>query len=266
MYRKDDRKFSANEALITSIIIFINVNFFNIIDLIHFPEFLSLRSSGQFLRNYSEFYIQLLTKIRSVSINNVGVLSFLAYFLIADLCYYIIHLSFHKINFLWASHYCHHTISKFNLINGHRDLFKIVIPKEFLVIYFIPVSLGFNLGGVLQIVSLISLYNVFLHNTFIPRLKYIEYLFNTPALHRMHHSISNKSNQLNINYGGVLIIWDRVFGTYAAETEVNHIYGVEEFYGGNNFFLVLFTGWIILFKKIKSENAYLRKLKLLFWY
>lgn len=170
-------------------------------------------------------YIGMLTAIRSISLLDISASpgAWAALFLICDLSYYLIHLMSHRVRFLWASHMLHHSSSKLNYTTVLRGP---VVYLSFRMIFWIPMALiGFPPEMILVTDTLIQLYTVFTHTTVVGRLGILEWVFNTPAHHRLHHACNEE--YIDRNFGGVLIIWDRLFGTYAHETSPP-VFGLHE--------------------------------------
>jgi sterol desaturase/sphingolipid hydroxylase (fatty acid hydroxylase superfamily) len=135
-------------------------------------------------------------------------------FVLEDLCFYAFHRASHRMRILWASHVTHHSSRYFNLSVAFRQTWLPFLG----VAFWLPLLLiGFDplMVMTVQVVSLF--YQELLHTQLVPRLGPIEWIFNTPRHHAIHHG----SNQpyLDKNYGGVLIVWDRLFGTFARESE-----------------------------------------------
>lgn len=131
-----------------------------------------------------------------------------------DFVYYWHHRWSHTNRWLWILHEVHHSSKYFNLTTSFRLawLSRLTAP-----IYFIPlVLIGFQPEQVAVFVILNLFYQYFLHTQTIGKLPWLEGIFNTPSAHRVHHSRNKEF--LNKNYGGILMIWDRLFGTYQAET------------------------------------------------
>ncbi|XP_018058674.1 PREDICTED: alkylglycerol monooxygenase-like [Atta colombica] len=158
-------------------------------------------------------------------------------FIAVDFCYYWAHRSNHEIHFLWAHHQVHHSSEEFNLAVGLRQSilqhwcnFVIYLPLAFLI----PPS-HFIVHNQLNLI-----YQLWIHTTVIGDLGPFELIFNTPKHHRVHHGCNLYC--LDKNYGGVLIIWDRLFGTFQKEEQNEEIiYGlvvnIESF---NAFYLQIF--------------------------
>jgi alkylglycerol monooxygenase len=139
-------------------------------------------------------------------------LAFVAY----DFLYYADHWSTHSVPLLWVSHRVHHQTGAYHLLTGLR--MSAVGP---LLGY--PFRLPLALLGVppvlyVSIDVVHALWTYFLHARFVPRLGRVDWVFNTPAHHRLHHSA--EPSHFGKNFGGVLLVWDRLFGTYGAPEEV----------------------------------------------
>lgn len=143
--------------------------------------------------------------------------------LITDFLYYWNHRAEHRIRFFWAYHSVHHSATDFNLTVALRLAW---VENFILWIFYIPMALlGFQPLQILIAIEIVGLYQIWIHNQKIGRLGILESIFNTASNHRVHHG-SNRS-YIDKNYGGILIVWDRLFGTYQAETE-KVTYGLTE--------------------------------------
>jgi sterol desaturase/sphingolipid hydroxylase (fatty acid hydroxylase superfamily) len=135
---------------------------------------------------------------------------------LADLSYYAGHRLDHRVRALWAHHSVHHSSTDYDLSTSTR-----IAWHDGLItwIYAIPMAmLGFHPGQILVANLLVLVYQTWIHTRRIDRMPaWFEAVFNTPSHHRVHHG-SNPA-YLDCNYGGVLIIWDRLFGTFVAEDE-----------------------------------------------
>lgn len=140
-------------------------------------------------------------------------LTWIALFVLEDLCFYWYHRSHHTVRVLWASHVVHHSSERFNLSTALRQPWT---PFSGLPFWLPLALLGFAPWMILLQQSISLLYQFFLHTERIGKLwAPIEFIFNTPSHHRVHHASDDE--YLDRNYGGVLIIWDRMFGSFAAE-------------------------------------------------
>lgn len=151
----------------------------------------------------------------------------LAAFLLADLAYYGWHRLSHALPWMWASHFPHHTAKRLNMLAAMRQGWTDVISGTWLT----WIGLGFLGFSPLQIapyLTALTLCQLLAHNEWTPRLGPLEWLFVTPSNHRVHHSL--EAAHVDRNFGGVLVVWDRLFGTYAAEgARVLHGFGLADF-------------------------------------
>jgi sterol desaturase/sphingolipid hydroxylase (fatty acid hydroxylase superfamily) len=167
---------------------------------------------------------------------------FLLTFITADFIYYWFHRVSHFWKPLWAFHMVHHSAMHMNLTAAYRLnwLSAIISP-----IFFIPaVLLGMPAEYIVISYALNLAYQFFLHTEAIDQLGVLEGFIDTPSAHRVHHG----SNPIYIdkNFGGVLIIWDKLFKTYQPEIEkVN--YGLTTGSMGYNPFVLVFRGFGDLF-------------------
>ncbi|MFG2739636.1 MULTISPECIES: sterol desaturase family protein [Streptomyces] len=136
-------------------------------------------------------------------------------FFAEDLAYYVFHRSHHRVRVLWASHVVHHSSVRFNLSTALRQSWTPMTTLPF----WLPLALlGIPPWMILLQQSVSLIYQFFLHTERVDRLwRPIEYVFNTPSHHRVHHGSNNA--YLDRNYGGILIVWDRILGTFQAEGE-----------------------------------------------
>jgi sterol desaturase/sphingolipid hydroxylase (fatty acid hydroxylase superfamily) len=177
-------------------------------------------------------------------------LTFTMCFLLVDFLFYGYHLLSHKMKFLWAFHLVHHSSPWMNLTTAYRLnwLGGLIVP-----IFFLPaIVLGFSPSEVVLCTALNLVYQFFLHTELVPKLGFMEKWFNTPSNHRVHHA----SNPIYIdkNFGGVLIIWDRLFGTYQDEQE-RTVYGITTGFVGHNPIKLVFHGFVDLIRgKMKSKG------------
>lgn len=135
-------------------------------------------------------------------------------FLGQEFCYYWYHRASHRIRFFWATHAVHHSPNELTLGTAYRLGWTGKLTGS--ALFFTPlVWLGVRPEVVLAALSFNLLYQFWLHTTWIPKLGWFEYVFNTPSSHRVHHA--SNVDYLDANFGGVLILFDRLFGTYVEE-------------------------------------------------
>ncbi len=161
-----------------------------------------------------------------------------------EFCYYWFHRAAHRVRWFWCNHSVHHSPNELNLTAAVRIGLFGKLTGTF--IFFSPlVWLGFEPKLVAQTLTLNLLYQFWIHATWIPKLGWMEYVFNTPSAHRVHHA--SNPQYLDANYGGVLIIFDRLFGTYVAERDDIPIrYGLVKPQRSYNPLRVEFDAWIAL--------------------
>jgi len=137
-------------------------------------------------------------------------------FLLEDLAFYVEHRMDHSSRILWAVHVTHHSSPEFNLSTGFRSS---VLQPLYRFIYFLPIALlGFNPVDILFMFSITQVYGVLVHTQYVRKMPaWFESVFVSPSHHRVHHA----SNVLYLdkNMGMVLIIWDKLFGTFQPEVE-----------------------------------------------
>lgn len=142
--------------------------------------------------------------------------SWLLLFFAEDLCYYWFHRSHHGVRLLWAAHVNHHSSRYFNLSTALRQPWFTPVTGP---IFWLPLAfLGFPPAMILTAQAISLIYQFWIHTEAIDKLpRPLEWLLNTPSHHRVHHG--KNVAYLDRNHGGVLIIWDRLFGTFAREGE-----------------------------------------------
>ncbi|MFJ2282987.1 sterol desaturase family protein [Pseudomonas sp. NPDC087803] len=141
----------------------------------------------------------------------VWVLAFVFY----DFCYYWLHRLGHERNILWAAHSVHHQSEEYNLSTALRQT-----STGFLLgwIFYLPMAvLGVPLLVFVSVAALNLLYQFWVHTRHIPKLGWFEWFFVTPSNHRAHHA--QNALYMDRNYGGVFILWDRLFGTFQEEDD-----------------------------------------------
>ncbi len=174
-------------------------------------------------------------------------------FLLADFGYYWYHRASHRIRWFWTMHAVHHSTNRFNLSAIWRTGITSAIIG--VAVFWVPLSwIGFRPTDVYISIALVIIYQIWVHNTWMPKLGWLEKVLNTPSLHRVHHAANLE--YLDGNYGGVLIIFDRMFGTYIEERDDLPIrYGLVHPMTSNNFFVVELDQLISLIKDLaRAKN------------
>lgn len=171
--------------------------------------------------------------------------SWVAAVLLADFLYYWMHRAEHRIRILWAYHSVHHSSPEFNLTTALRLAW---IEGVFEWVFFAPmVLLGFDLVQTVGAIVIVVAYQGWIHTEKIGRLGPLEKILNTPSAHRVHHACNRQ--YLDKNYGGILIIWDRMFGTYEPEDE-QPIYGITVPVGSSNPFWINIVEYVRIFREL----------------
>ncbi len=156
-----------------------------------------------------------------------------------DFVFYWFHRSLHSSRLLWASHVPHHSSEHFNLSAAFRQTWAPFFALPFWIV--LP-WLGFDplMVGGMQVASLF--WQVGLHTRVIPKLGPLEWIFNTPSHHRVHHGANALYRDKNL--GGIFIVWDRLFGTFVEESEPVR-YGIGRPVGHNPLKITLgeFAAW-----------------------
>ena len=164
-----------------------------------------------------------------------GLLTFIG----VEFCFYWMHRSGHRVRWFWAAHVVHHSSERMNFSTAMRQNATNIFNGMW--IFYLPLALiGFNPVWIGVAYALSLVYQFFIHTTVINKLPApIEFIFNTPSHHRVHHG--RNPGYIDRNFGGVLIIWDRLFGTFVAEEEqAPPEYGITTPVPSNNL-LVLWT-------------------------
>lgn len=153
-------------------------------------------------------------------------------FFLTDFVWYWYHRLAHEVNILWAAHVVHHQSEDFNYtVSARITVFQSAARSLFWAV--LPLA-GFPPAMITSLLLVHGLYPFFIHTRTIGKLGWLEYFLVTPSHHRVHHS----SNEvyLDKNYGDVLIIWDKMFGTFVEEKkEVPPVYGLTQPLGSYSF-------------------------------
>lgn len=187
---------------------------------------------------------------------------YLLLFFADDFTFYWHHRLSHEIRILWAAHVNHHSSQKLNFTVALRQSWTELLYKYFFWMW-LPL-LGFDPLMILFIMSINLIYQFFQHTQLVGKLGMIEWLFNTPSHHRVHHAINVK--YLDRNHAGTLIIWDRLFGTFQEEDPKDKpIYGITNNINSYNPLEIASHEYKSIWKDIKCTYSYSDKLKYLFF-
>lgn len=162
-----------------------------------------------------------------------------------DLSYYWFHFTSHNIRWFWASHVVHHSSQRYNLSTALRQTWTGNLTGGFVFWMWMPL-LGFHPIVVMLMQQISLIYQFWIHTEAVQGLpRPIEFIFNTPSHHRVHHGSNLK--YLDKNHGGILIIWDRLFGTFQPEEE-RPTYGLTKNIETYNPVRIAFKEWGDMFR------------------
>jgi len=180
-------------------------------------------------------------------------------FLADDFAYYWYHRVSHEVRVFWASHVTHHSSQHYNLSTALRQSW---VPMTQLPFWAPLALLGFQPWMIFAMQSVSLMYQFGLHTERIDRFpRPIEFLFNTPSHHRCHHGVNDQ--YLDKNYGGILIIWDRMFGTFEGEGE-RVVYGLTTNIETFNPVRVAFHEYAALWRDIRHARSFRDRLGYVF--
>ena len=172
-------------------------------------------------------------------------------FIMIDLVFYIYHRMSHRVRFLWAIHLSHHSSEEMNFAVSFRQAWFGPISK---IPFFMALPLlGFD-PTIIAVAGVMStLWGIVGHTQIVGKLGFVEWVFNTPSHHRGHHG-SNKQ-YIDKNYGNLLIIWDRMFGTFEPEEEPVR-FGLVNNVNTYNPTKITFMAWASMIDDIKNKNNF----------
>lgn len=185
--------------------------------------------------------------------------SWVILFFVDDLAYYWFHRISHETRLFWNFHVVHHSSEEYNLSVAVRQswfsgLLHWIFYAPVMLIGFAPwmfvVMHGFNL-----------IYQFWVHTKLVKRLGPLEWVLNTPSHHRVHHGVNE--SYLDKNYAGVLIVWDRMFGTFVNETEEPR-YGIIKPIKSFNPLWINTHGWAEMWEAMRERKSLGGKLRCIF--
>ena len=181
----------------------------------------------------------------------LGVASLIVVVLLADFTYYWEHRIAHEVRLLWTQHAVHHSSRDMNIITGFRfgpleGLWSLIVHIPLALMGFAPEAIIFGTITVLA-------YQTWLHTELIGKLGPLEWVLNTPSHHRVHHGADDK--YLDKNYGGILIVWDRLFGSFQVEEETPR-YGLKRDFDSQNPLIVWVSELPQLVRDIRGARSW----------
>lgn len=215
-------------------------------------------TKGAILQAYLYLYDHArLFTLQTAAVPTVG--SFLLLLVVEDFFYYWFHRLHHEVRLLWASHVPHHSSDHYNLSTALRQSWTTPFTG---FVFWAPLPLlGFHPTWILvqQTVSLV--YQYWIHTELLRRLGPLEWVLNTPSHHRVHHG--RNPVYLDRNHGGILIVWDRLFGTFEPEREAVD-FGITVPLGSFAPTTIAFAEWTATFRDAFRAPSVLESLRVLF--
>lgn len=188
--------------------------------------------------------------------------SWLALFLGVEFFYYWFHFASHRVRWLWATHSVHHSATKFNLSAAIRLGWTGQLTGAF--VFFLPLAgIGFHPLAIAFVIGLGLLYQFFLHTAVPVSLGPLEWVLNTPNHHRVHHA--SNAPCLDKNYGNVLIVFDRLFGTFTQVPRDQPLkFGVKGRAPSNNPITIALGEWAYLLRDVWKAPGFTSRVRVLF--
>lgn len=188
----------------------------------------------------------------------IGLGAFMACLLAQDFVYYYKHFAAHRVRWLWSAHVVHHSSEHYNLSTALRQPWNNHFTG-FVLLSSPLVLLGFHPGLVAFVGAVNLVYQFWIHTETIDRMpKWFEAVFNTPSHHRVHHSTNPR--YLDANFAGILIIWDKMFGTFVEEQADDPCkYGVVKPVETFNPIKIAFVEMLQIFKDAGQKKLRLRQ-------
>jgi sterol desaturase/sphingolipid hydroxylase (fatty acid hydroxylase superfamily) len=171
-------------------------------------------------------------------------------FFAEDLCYYAFHRASHQVRFFWAAHVNHHSSTHYNLSTALRQSWTTPFTVGF---FWLPLPLlGFEPWMIFTQQAIRLVYQFWLHTELITRMGPLEWVLNTPSHHRVHHG--RNLAYLDRNHAGILIIWDRLFGTFEPEHE-RVDYGLTKNLDSFNLGRIAFHEWAGIARDLRRARS-----------
>lgn len=204
------------------------------------------------VRTICLFVLTYFYQFRVVDLSFNPILYWVVLILTEDFMYYWLHRVDHYCRFFWAVHVTHHSSEEFNFTVGFRSS---VFQPLYRFIYFIPLAfLGFRGIDIMFAYSATQIFGILVHTQTIGKLGFLEYFLVTPSHHRVHHG--SNVRYLDKNMGMLLIIWDKLFGTFQAEEESDPVkYGLTSNINTYHPLKMVFHEWANIAKDLKKKAS-----------
>ncbi|WP_170336163.1 sterol desaturase family protein [Ruegeria arenilitoris] len=171
--------------------------------------------------------------------------------LVADFTYYWMHRCEHEVRLFWANHSVHHSSPEFNFSTALRISWMDALIEW---VFFIPmILLGFSVAETVVGLVVVVAYQSWIHTEKVGKLGWLEGVLNTPSVHRVHHG--SNARYIDKNYGGILIIWDRMFGTYQPEVEPV-AYGITTPVNSHNPLVINFKEYTNIWRDMRHAESW----------
>ncbi len=201
-------------------------------------------------------YLTLYAKARLLDLSQESWAVFAVCFVAVDFLYYWFHRMSHEIGAFWAAHSVHHQSEEYNLSVALRQG---AFQSFFSWVFYLPLAIvGFAPATFLTCSALNTLYQFWIHTRLIGQLGPIEWIFNTPSHHRVHHG--RNPRYIDRNHAGVFIVWDRMFGTFVPETD-EPVYGVVKPLMSTNPLWANFASWADLWSVAVRSSRWQDRLR-----
>jgi sterol desaturase/sphingolipid hydroxylase (fatty acid hydroxylase superfamily) len=199
--------------------------------------------------------------VEPLAVSNIAInpWSWVLAVIVADFSYYWMHRCEHRVRILWGLHNTHHSSPEFNLTTSFR-----LSWVESLVewVFFVPmVLIGFDVVQVIGGLLIVVIYQTWIHTEKIGKLGWLDGVFNTPSAHRVHHGVNPE--YIDKNYGGIFILWDRLFGTYQPET-IRVTYGITVPLNSSNPFAIVFREFQNIARDLRRTRSWRNRLGYVF--
>ncbi|WP_421857115.1 sterol desaturase family protein [Oceanicaulis sp.] len=180
---------------------------------------------------------------------------FVIAFVLDDFVYYWSHRWAHTVRWWWADHVVHHSSQHYNLSTALRQPWLNPLTLKFIFLGSWLVLIGFPPAMIAFVGALNLIYQFWIHTEAVGKMwAPIEAVMNTPSHHRVHHATNPR--YLDRNYAGVFIVWDRMFGTFEAETDEEEIrYGIVRNLGTHNPLTICLHEWWGILKDVRSARS-----------
>lgn len=190
------------------------------------------------------------------------VLNLLLLFVLQDFLYYWFHRASHRVRWLWASHVAHHSSRLMNFSTAFRQ--SLTYPLSGMWLFWVPlVLLGFDPKLVLAVVAINLGFQFFVHTRWGKHWGWLGYVLNTPAWHRVHHACNDV--YIDKNFAGVLVIWDRLFGSFEPEHDaIPCRFGITEDFESVNPLTITFHEWRRMLTAARDASGVRAKIQVLF--